>query len=178
MDRVYEVSLADLDNDSDDKAYRKFRLVCEEVQGKDVLLNFHGMTFTADKLRGLVKKWHSLIECITEVKTSDGYTLRVFIIGFTKKSRDQIKKTSYAQTSQVCTPLLPFSSCMFRFEFYRDIVMCNAPQLHQFVVSFCLSVLMSSLFFLETLDPQQDRRHCQPRDWLQRLEDCCRQAQD
>lgn len=99
-DRVYEISLADLDNDSDDKAFRKFRLISEDVQGRDVLLNFHGMDFTADKIRSMVKKWHSLIECIHEVKTTDGYLLRLFVLAFTKKNRNQIKKTSYTQSSQ------------------------------------------------------------------------------
>eukprot|EP00042_Codosiga_hollandica_P010960 m.24350 g.24350 ORF g.24350 m.24350 type:complete len:285 (-) comp36086_c0_seq1:51-905(-) len=100
-ERVFEVSVADLENDSDDKSFRKFRLVAEDVQGRDVLLNFHGLTFTSDKLRSLVKKWHTLIEAITDVKTTDGYTLRIFVIAFTKKNRDQIKKTAYAQGSQV-----------------------------------------------------------------------------
>ncbi len=61
--RVFEVSLADLQND--EVAYRKFRLVSEDVQGKNVLTNFHGMTMTTDKLRSLVKKWqvrHNLQE--------------------------------------------------------------------------------------------------------------------
>ena len=53
--RVFEVSLADLQDD--EVAFRKFKLVAEEVQGKHVLTNFHGMTMTTDKLRSLVKKW-------------------------------------------------------------------------------------------------------------------------
>lgn len=53
--RVFEVSLADLQND--EVAFRKFRLIAEDVQGKNVLTNFHGMTMTTDKLRSLVKKW-------------------------------------------------------------------------------------------------------------------------
>ena len=53
--RVFEVSLADLQDD--EVAFRKFKLVAEEVQGKNVLTNFHGMTMTTDKLRSLVKKW-------------------------------------------------------------------------------------------------------------------------
>jgi len=36
-----------------------------------------------------------------DVKTSDGYIIRVFVIAFTKKDKKQVKKTSYAQTSQV-----------------------------------------------------------------------------
>ena len=53
--RVFEVSLADLQND--EQAFRKFRLISEDIQGKVVLTNFHGMTMTTDKLRSLVKKW-------------------------------------------------------------------------------------------------------------------------
>jgi small subunit ribosomal protein S3Ae len=40
--RVFEVSLADLNQD-EDQGFRKMRLICEDVQGKNVLTNFHGM---------------------------------------------------------------------------------------------------------------------------------------
>lgn len=53
--RVFEVSLADLQND--EVAFRKFKLVAEEVQGRNVLTNFHGMDLTRDKLCSMVKKW-------------------------------------------------------------------------------------------------------------------------
>merc|ERR1712224_514929 len=98
--RVVEVSLADLQNNEDD-GYRKMRLKVEDVQGKNCLTNFHGMTFTTDKLRSLVRKWQTLIECAVDVKTTDGYVLRMFCIGFTKKRANQVKKTCYAQTSQI-----------------------------------------------------------------------------
>ena len=49
----------------------------------------------------MVKKWQTMIEARVDVKTSDGYTLRLFCVGFTKKRQNQIKKTSYAQTQQV-----------------------------------------------------------------------------
>ena len=52
---MFEVSLADLQND--EVAFRKFKLIVEEVQGKNCLTNFHGMNMTTDKLRSLVKKW-------------------------------------------------------------------------------------------------------------------------
>ena len=58
--RVFEVSLADLQND--EQAFRKFRLISEDIQGKVVLTNFHGMTMTTDKLRSLVKKWQ--VSCV------------------------------------------------------------------------------------------------------------------
>jgi small subunit ribosomal protein S3Ae len=98
--RIIEVSLADLQQD-EDQAYRKIKLRIEDVQGKNVLTNFHGMDFTTDKLRSLVRKWQSLIEAHVDVKTTDGYYLRLFCIGFTKRRPNQQKATCYAQSSQV-----------------------------------------------------------------------------
>ena len=84
----------------EDNAFRKMRLRVEEVQGRACLTNFWGMTFTTDKIRSLVRKWQSLIEAHVDVKTTDGYTLRLFCIGFTKKRPGQMAKTCYAQASQ------------------------------------------------------------------------------
>merc|ERR1711977_96076 len=98
--RVLEVSLGDLNNNEDD-AYRKMKLKVEDVQGSQLLTNFWGMDFTSDKLRSLVRKWQSLIEANVDVKTVDGYVLRCFCIGFTKKRPFQIRKTSYAQSAQI-----------------------------------------------------------------------------
>merc|ERR1712201_25157 len=82
-------------------SYRKFKLVAEEVQGRNVLTNFHGMDLTTDKLRSMVKKWQTLINANVDVKTTDGFLLRLFCIGFTKKHPNQIKKTCYAQHTKV-----------------------------------------------------------------------------
>merc|ERR1711918_184122 len=98
--RVFEVSLGDL-NSSEDDAFRKIRLRVEDIQGKNCLTNFWGMKFTTDKLRSLVRKWQSLIEAHCDVKTTDGYLLRLFCIGFTKRRQFQIRKTSYAQSAQI-----------------------------------------------------------------------------
>merc|ERR1711992_169542 len=84
-----------------ERSYRKFKLMCEDVQGKNCLTQFYGMNLTTDKLRSMVKKWQTLIEAHVDVKTTDGYLLRVFCMGFTKKLSKQIKKTAYAQASQV-----------------------------------------------------------------------------
>jgi len=98
--RVFECNLADLQNNEAD-AYRKIRLRVEDVQGRNVLTNFWGMDFTTDKLRSLVRKWQTLIEAHVDVKTTDGYVLRLFCISFTKKRMGQVKKTCYAQSSQI-----------------------------------------------------------------------------
>jgi len=100
--RVYEVSLADLQSENDaERSFRKFKLICEDVQGKNCITNFHGMNLTTDKLRSMVKKWQTLIEGNVDCKTTDGYTLRVFCIGFTRKQETSNKKTCYAQSQQV-----------------------------------------------------------------------------
>jgi small subunit ribosomal protein S3Ae len=59
------------------------------------------MNFTTDKLRSLVKKWQTLIEAHVDVKTTDNYMLRLFCIGFTKRRPNQVKRTCYAQSSQI-----------------------------------------------------------------------------
>ncbi|CAN1193377.1 40S ribosomal protein S3a [Linum perenne] len=98
--RVFEISLGDLQND-EDHAFRKIRLRAEDVQGRNVLTNFWGMDFTTDKLRSLVRKWQTLIESHVDVKTTDNYTLRLFCIAFTKRRPNQVKRTCYAQSSQI-----------------------------------------------------------------------------
>jgi len=98
--RIIEVSLADLQKD-EDHSFRKVKLRVDEVQGKNCLTNFHGLDFTSDKLRSLVRKWQTLIEANVTVKTTDDYLLRLFAIAFTKRRQNQIKKTTYAQSSQI-----------------------------------------------------------------------------
>lgn len=100
--RVFEVSLADL-NSAEDLDYRKIKLVGEEVQGKALLTTFYGMDMTRDKLNGLIRKWQTLIEATADVTTTDGYKLRLFALAFTKRRPNQIRKTSYAQSSQIRT---------------------------------------------------------------------------
>ena len=85
--RVFEVSLADLNRESNEHAWRKMKVQVEEVKGYDCFTNFYGMDITRDKLCTLVKKWHSLIEAFVQTKTSDGYLLRIFCIGFTQRTK-------------------------------------------------------------------------------------------
>lgn len=90
MGRVFEASLGDLKANAEDDAFRKFKLRVEEVQGTNCLTNFYGMDLSSDKLRSLVRKWHSLIEAYADVKTTDGYLLRMYCIGFTKRRPNQV----------------------------------------------------------------------------------------
>jgi small subunit ribosomal protein S3Ae len=97
--RVVEASLADLNNNQD--AWRKIKLCVEDIEGRNCLTNFHGMDMTRDKLCQYIRKWQTLIDAHCEVKTNDGYVLRVFVTAFTGRQTTQARKTSYAQHQQI-----------------------------------------------------------------------------
>merc|ERR1711936_283106 len=97
--RVFDCNQADLNEDG--TSSRKFKLVCEDVQGKNCILNFHGMSLTRDKMCSMVKKWQTMVKCHVDAKTTDNYHIRVFVVAFTKKRNNQVKKTCYAQSAQV-----------------------------------------------------------------------------
>lgn len=121
--RVFEASLADLQND-EDHAFRKVKLRVDEVQGKNCLTNFYGMDFTTDKLRSLVRKWQTLIEANVTVKTTDDYLIRLFAIAFTKRRPNQIKKTTYARSSQIRAIRKKMTEII-----QREAVSCSLAQL-------------------------------------------------
>eukprot|EP00747_Dinoflagellata_sp_TGD_P151491 gnl/TRDRNA2_/TRDRNA2_177214_c0_seq1.p1 gnl/TRDRNA2_/TRDRNA2_177214_c0~~gnl/TRDRNA2_/TRDRNA2_177214_c0_seq1.p1 ORF type:complete len:266 (-),score=100.48 gnl/TRDRNA2_/TRDRNA2_177214_c0_seq1:45-842(-) len=98
--RVLELNLADLNQD-EDQSYKKIKLCIEDVQGRNCLTDFHGLSLTRDKLASLIRKWQTLLEAHVDVKTSDGYLVRMFAIAFTKRRPDQIKTNCYAQSAQI-----------------------------------------------------------------------------
>jgi len=123
--RVFKVSLGDLNKD-EERAYRVIHLIAEDVQGREVLTNFNGMSFTSDFQKSLVRKWQTLIEAIVDVKTTDGYLICVFAIGFTKKRPNQRRLTSYALTSQVKTIRKKMVEIM-----NREVTSCDLRQVFQ-----------------------------------------------
>jgi len=98
--RVFEMSLADLNRDAHEQAWRKCRFQVEEIKGMDCYTNFYGIDITRDKLCTLVKKWHTTIESFVQAKTTDGYLIRMFCIAFTRRHKRQVKATCYAKDSQ------------------------------------------------------------------------------
>ena len=98
--RVYEVNQADLVNDAPtkDQAFRNVKFEVMEPAGRNLLTQFHSMSLTTDKIRSLLRKWCTLIEAPIEVKTADGYTLRLFAMAFTKKQKTQLSKNCYSKT--------------------------------------------------------------------------------
>lgn len=104
--RVFEVHQSELSPKTttgataEDVNFRKFKLICEEVHGNQLLTNFYGMSLTRDKLCSIVKKWRTLIEAHCDVRTTDGFTLRFFCIAFTKEN-NPAQKQAYAKSTQV-----------------------------------------------------------------------------
>jgi small subunit ribosomal protein S3Ae len=56
---------------------------------------------TRDKLCSYLRKWQTTIDVQAEVKTQDGYILRIFVVAFTGRQNGQIRKCSYAQHAQI-----------------------------------------------------------------------------
>jgi len=98
--RVLQFNLADLNQD-EDQSYKKIKLCIEEVQGRNCLTDFHGMELTRDHLSAKIRKWTTMIEAHADVKTTDSYVVRLFVIAFTKRRGDQVKTNCYAQTAQI-----------------------------------------------------------------------------
>lgn len=99
--RVCDTSLADLTKSEEPVTWRKFKLEIEDVQGRNCYTIFHGMDMTRDKQCHNIRKWQNLIETHVDVKTTEGFFLRVFVLGFTTKAPHQLRKTSYAHRSQL-----------------------------------------------------------------------------
>merc|ERR1740121_787641 len=98
--RVCEVNLADLNSD-EDQSFKKIKLCIEDVQGRNCLTDFHALDITRDKMCSLIKKWHTLIEAHADVKTMDGYVVRMFVLAFTKRRPDQVRTNCFAQSAQI-----------------------------------------------------------------------------
>lgn len=99
LGRVFEANFADLDGATDkDQPYRKVKLQALDVKGRNVLTQFHSMSLTTDKLRSMFRKWCTTIETPIICSTADGYQLRINVIAFTARQKNQLSKNCYAPT--------------------------------------------------------------------------------
>lgn len=98
--RVAEFNLADLAEKNED-SHKKFKFEVQDITGRNCLTDFNGLSLTRDKMNYMIRKRHSLVEVRADVKTADGYVVRIFIIAFTKDAKDQVKVFSYAQSAQI-----------------------------------------------------------------------------
>lgn len=99
--RVVEAVQPDLAPPGNDGfAWRKIKLVVDDTRGRDALTSLYGVDMTRDQFCALIKKRKTLIEGVVDVKSQDGYVVRVFSVCFTKETPGQKKKTNYAMSSQ------------------------------------------------------------------------------
>lgn len=98
------------------------------------------MDFTTDKLRSLVRKWQTLIEAHVDVKTTDNYTLRMFCIGFTKRREYQVKRTCYAQSSQIRQVSMGIQYNLSSYDIQLLYVLLRDAQRSNFSSLFCPAV--------------------------------------
>jgi len=113
--RVFDVNLCDLQEEMEKSrglySERRVRLIVDEVNGSDLLTNFHGIELTRDNIFDRLRKGISLVEAHCEGQTTDGYTLRVFVLANTcskkdandpKKKKDLKKvKAGYIQMAKI-----------------------------------------------------------------------------
>jgi len=99
-----KIRKADQDRDHRHKPNRNdcknFSFIAEETYGQQILTQWNGMEITRNYRCSLIRKWHTMIQCIVDAKTTDGYVLRVKAIAFTRRQPEQVKKTCYAKNSQ------------------------------------------------------------------------------
>jgi small subunit ribosomal protein S3Ae len=98
--RKFAVNHADLTG-SAEFAHRKFIFKVADVKGKDCIGVFDGMRLTTDKVKGIVKKWHTLIEAQRDIVSKEGNVYRVTMNAITRRTPNWTKKTCYAKSSEV-----------------------------------------------------------------------------
>lgn len=98
--RTFNVNQGDLLADNKN-TYRNFCFKVGDVRGSDCLSFFNGMYMAQDKISGMVRKWHTLVEANMDLMTKDGSTWRFFVSAVTRRPPGYTGKTSYLQASQV-----------------------------------------------------------------------------
>merc|ERR1712130_69504 len=100
MNRVAEVSLADV-QDKCSCPWKRVKMQIEEVKSNTCYTSWYGLSMINEKLYTFLRKKMSLIDVVADVRTQDGYILRVLITTFTSRKQGQLKTNSYCQHSQV-----------------------------------------------------------------------------
>ncbi|KAL6120423.1 hypothetical protein NUSPORA_02853 [Nucleospora cyclopteri] len=101
--RTFSVNQGDLecaDPQQAQNSIRNFLFKVNKVRGNDCKSVFNGMEVSRDKVAGMVRKWHTLIETQVDVFTKDQSSWRFFVNAVTKK-RNPTGMKHYAKASEV-----------------------------------------------------------------------------
>jgi len=86
---------------TEDFSHKKLIFRSNNYEDKTSLTGFYGLDTSRDKFCSVIRKWQSIIEINSDIRTKDGYFLRIFLVAFSKKRKNQTKKTSYVKASQI-----------------------------------------------------------------------------
>jgi len=100
MNRVCECSHGDI-KEGTQFPWKKIKMQVEEVKSGNCYTSFYGIDMVREKLFYFLRKKMSLIDVFADVKTQDGYILRVFVTTFTARKSGQVKTNTYAKSSQI-----------------------------------------------------------------------------
>jgi small subunit ribosomal protein S3Ae len=84
MGRVADVTLQELTGDFS-KMHVKLKFKVNSVKGTDCWTKFTGHELTSDYIRRLTRRKHSKVDGVYDVKTTDGWTVRVKPLAITEK---------------------------------------------------------------------------------------------
>lgn len=99
LNRVFEANQADLQTTLD--TFRRFRFIITSVNNREVKSDFYSMEITVDKSRGIIRKWHTLVEGSCLAETTDGYILRFFVMAVSKRQEGNLSARVYIQSAKV-----------------------------------------------------------------------------
>merc|ERR1712050_762042 len=100
MNRVCECSYSDI-IENNQFPWKKIKMQVEEVKSGNCYTSFYGIDMVREKLFYFLRKKMSLIDVFADVRTMDGYILRVFVTTFTARKSGQVKTNTYAKSSQI-----------------------------------------------------------------------------
>lgn len=101
--RGVETTLADLTNDySNQNPYKKLIFRVNKVAGENAYTKFHRFELTRDYMNSLTRRRTSKIEDVIDIRTTDGYYLRVKPVTFTiRRCRSTQKKAIRAVMREI-----------------------------------------------------------------------------
>jgi small subunit ribosomal protein S3Ae len=98
--RVAEMSYADITNSAKDVS-KRIKIQIDDIQGSSCFTSFYSYELAREKIAAMLKKRQTLIEIISEIKTTDNVIFRIFIFAVTSRRQNQVKLNSYAKASKV-----------------------------------------------------------------------------
>lgn len=76
--RVAEMSFADISSSAKDFS-KRIKIIIDDIQGSSCFTTFHSYELAREKVFAMLKKRQTLIEVVSEVKTTDEVLISIFV---------------------------------------------------------------------------------------------------